>query len=402
MSKQVESWRGALSRAAELWKADKTSEAIRELDASLNEFPDEPLPIIQKYYMEKSLTHRGKAAKLDLPNREANDPTVSVLLASYNRNKWIRDSIQSMLDQKFCDWELIVINDGGSNELERIVSDFNDSRIRYLWKEHGGLCAALNAGLAISRGKYFSFIDDDDLYYPEHLENLTAAMNAHPEALIVFSEYMLAVQELLGSEYFVIEKKKGRAKLSEFELDPELLKTRNFITTIPALTRREAIAKSGGFNETLTYCVHWDLWLRISPHGKIVPIDGASCEYRKREDGTNMTSNASFRRIYFDNVILSLHKGLIFDADTLSNETGKKVINALKSILKADPEMINILDIRSFISYNKPYRYFEELAQNFENAKNETGRKIALRGAIKCAPFELKLWLRLLRGIPKE
>lgn len=100
-----------------------------------------------------------------------NPPLISVVISTFNRAKYLSDSISSVLAQSFEDFELILINDGSSDNTREIVSSFTDARIRYYEQENRGLAAARNRATALARGKYIAVHDDDDIMLPDRLYN---------------------------------------------------------------------------------------------------------------------------------------------------------------------------------------------------------------------------------------
>lgn len=103
-------------------------------------------------------------------------PLVSVIISTYNRSKYIGSSIESVLAQSFRDWELIIINDGSTDNTKEIVNTFEDERIRYYEQENSGLAAARNRGTKLARGRYIAVHDDDDLMLPDRLANSLRAI----------------------------------------------------------------------------------------------------------------------------------------------------------------------------------------------------------------------------------
>jgi glycosyltransferase involved in cell wall biosynthesis len=115
------------------------------------------------------------------------NPLVSVLLPVYNGEEFVQKAINSILDQSFHDFELVVINDGSTDNTKAILDQFQDSRLRIIHKPNEGLCKTLNLGLQIARGKYIARIDADDLADPERLEKQVAFLETHPEIAVVGS-----------------------------------------------------------------------------------------------------------------------------------------------------------------------------------------------------------------------
>jgi glycosyltransferase involved in cell wall biosynthesis len=110
-------------------------------------------------------------------------PFFTIVLPTYNRVKLLADAIRSVRNQTVIDWELIIIDDGSHDETYDRVYKFlqADARIRYHFATNRGLAMARNIGLMTGRGKYFTFLDSDDEYLPDHLELRAGYLNDHPE-----------------------------------------------------------------------------------------------------------------------------------------------------------------------------------------------------------------------------
>ncbi len=109
-------------------------------------------------------------------------PKVSVLLPTYNRPDYIKDAIESVVQQMLTNWELWVVNDGGE-DVRRIVEGFDDARIHYInRKRNRGKAACLNLALKMAVGDYVAYIDDDDKWYANHLDILSKTLDENPQA----------------------------------------------------------------------------------------------------------------------------------------------------------------------------------------------------------------------------
>ena len=102
--------------------------------------------------------------------REENK-TVSIIMPAYNAEKYIEEAIESVIQQKHQNWELLIINDGSTDNTESKICRFIDPRINYFQQENGGVASARNLGLKKMKGDYFCFLDADDTYYPTSLSS---------------------------------------------------------------------------------------------------------------------------------------------------------------------------------------------------------------------------------------
>ena len=109
-------------------------------------------------------------------------PLVTVLMAVYNGEKYLREAIESILDQTYTNFEFLIINDGSSDRTEEIILSYNDKRIRYIKNEQNlKLIASLNKGLDLAKGEFIARMDADDISLPERLEKQINFLEKHPE-----------------------------------------------------------------------------------------------------------------------------------------------------------------------------------------------------------------------------
>lgn len=222
------------------------------------------------------------------PELPAEEVMVSVLMRTYNRTDEIRESIESVLDQTLTDLELIVINDHGDPAIEAIVTGYSDHRIRYQrLPKNAGQGGALNAGLVLARGRYVAFLDDDDVYLPDHLANLVQHLEAHPEIGAAYSGTWVCEGDMQNGRFI----ESARRQLQEpDQFDANRFSRSNFIS-LPALAfRRSLLRNSGLVNPELRHNEDWEFFLRISESAKFHRIDGISVEYRQKDDNISRDS----------------------------------------------------------------------------------------------------------------
>ena len=115
-------------------------------------------------------------------------PRVSIVMPTYNRKDTIRRAIDSVLQQRFADWELLIVDDGSTDGTKELVAGI-DPRVRVIVQENRGVAGARNRALAEVRGGLVAFLDSDDAWTPHHLALATAFFDAHPEADLYTSEF---------------------------------------------------------------------------------------------------------------------------------------------------------------------------------------------------------------------
>jgi len=122
-------------------------------------------------------------------------PAVSVIIPTYNRASYLAQAIQSVLDQPFTDFEVIVVDDGSTDATTTVVQGFQDRRIRYLRQDHQERSAARNHGLEAAQGEFLAFLDDDDWYLPNKLRSQVAFLRAREDVDLVGSGYRLVDEQ---------------------------------------------------------------------------------------------------------------------------------------------------------------------------------------------------------------
>jgi glycosyltransferase involved in cell wall biosynthesis len=118
----------------------------------------------------------------------SSQPTVSVVITTYNRAAQVRDAIRSVLAQSYDSFEIWVVDDGSQDGTEALLQPLLSEKVHYVRQKNGGVSAARNTGIKHSRGRYIALLDDDDLCLPDRLATETAFMERHPEVGVVFSD----------------------------------------------------------------------------------------------------------------------------------------------------------------------------------------------------------------------
>ncbi len=267
---------------------------------------------------------RGLAAYLPLPK---DPPLISVILRTCGRPETLRRTLQSLRHQTYPNFELIVTEDGAPTAQAMIEQEFSDLPIRYLndGARHGR-AANGNRGLAAAKGIFCNFLDDDDFFYPDHLELMAGLLCAHPEADLV-----------LGSAMAMFVTKDGaitRLEPMVFDRIDRFTMCQNCRIPIQTvLFRRSLFAQYGGLIEHLDAHEDWGMWLhyleharRITPHRPdlrrmtsifVQPADQVQAEQRMavyRENDRAFFEDDSFRfsmtladlRRYYDDMIADL------------------------------------------------------------------------------------------------
>ena len=201
-------------------------------------------------------------------------PTISVVVPAYNGERTILETIKSIQQQTFSDFELIVINDGSTDRTLEPLATVEDPRLKVFSYENGGLPVARNRGIARSTGEFITFIDADDLWTPDKLELQLAALQQHPEAGVAYS-WTLVMDEK-GEGFYP-----GKSVSFEGNVYPQLLLSNFIASGSNVMLRREAIASVGEFDPTLRSCEDWDYWLRVAARWSFVVVPKHQILYRQ-------------------------------------------------------------------------------------------------------------------------
>ena len=189
-------------------------------------------------------------------------PQVSVILPTYNRLKYLRAAIDSVFAQTFCDWELIVADDGSEGETAAYVAALaNQPKVTVLRLAHTGNPGAVrNAAWPAARGEYIAFLDSDDVWLPGKLELQVASLRSHPER--GWSHTAFAVIDASGELHCGARSRWWPA--ADGWILESLIKMETVIATSSLIVKRRLLEQAGGFDPRQRMCEDYDLFLRFA------------------------------------------------------------------------------------------------------------------------------------------
>jgi glycosyltransferase involved in cell wall biosynthesis len=191
---------------------------------------------------------------------EENMPKVSVIIPTHNRSQLLPRAINSVLNQTYKDFELIIVDDASTDNTAEIVSRFNDPSIKYYKNEiNRGLPASRNIGIKNSTANFLGFLDDDDAWEPTKLEKqLVALQDSDSKVGLIYCHY----RRINANDGSVIDEVAPlfRGKVGEYII------ANCFIASGSPIVRKECFGKVGLFDEGLQGCEDWDMWIRISKY----------------------------------------------------------------------------------------------------------------------------------------
>ena len=213
-------------------------------------------------------------------------PLVSVIIPTFNRPEEIRNAVQSVTKQTLQSLEIIVVNDGGC-DLGQTIKEISDSRLVYICHDHNkGLSAARNTGIYRARGRYLSFLDDDDVFYEQHLQKLVQCIEGRTES-VVYSDSLELTQEYIGSELVTHSRE---VKFSR-DFNRGMLYVNNLAPPLCFLLERELLRDGTSFDESLTAHEDWWFWIQLSRKSSFFHLAETTCEYRNRIDRASLSKN---------------------------------------------------------------------------------------------------------------
>ncbi|MGV2826610.1 glycosyltransferase [Myxosarcina sp. GI1(2024)] len=216
-------------------------------------------------------------------------PQISVIVPAYNAERTILETIQSVQQQTFQDFEIIVINDGSRDRTLELLETVRDERLKVYSYPNGGLPTTRNRGIYNAIGNYLSFIDADDLWTEDKLEKQLLALQQNSEAGVAYSWVVCMIENLNNPNNISFVSGAKVAFIGNIYSD---LLLGNFIGNgSNILARREAIESVGEFEPTLKSCEDWDYYLRLAAKWDFVLVPKPQIIYRKSVG--SMTSHAS-------------------------------------------------------------------------------------------------------------
>ena len=214
--------------------------------------------------------------------QQDNEVLFSIILTTYNRPDLLRDALASVASQTLRDFEVILINDNGE-PVEHLLANY-DFPITYICQgRNRGLSAARNAGLAVARGRYVVYLDDDDIYLPNHLAMLTEAFEQHP-GCVIYTGVEYVNEKLEDGQRIEL----GRGQPFKHEaFDRDRLFVQNYIPVNTWAHLREMTATVGGFDIGLAAFEDWDMLLRLATRYPFVHVPVVTSEVHMREQSNS-------------------------------------------------------------------------------------------------------------------
>ena len=258
-------------------------------------------------------------------------PTASVIVPAFNAAADIPAALASVFAQSFGAFEVIVVNDGSSDDLESSLRPFRD-RIIYLEQPNRGAAAARNAGIRAARGQYIAFLDADDVWRPDFLQRQIGYLGSHPQCDLVYSDALISGDSPLAGRRFM----QGAPSREPVTL-LSLLNLESHVITSTVVVRRDKVMEAGLFDEALHRGHDYELWLRLALNGARIAFQrDVLAERRARPEGLTGDTLTELQRpltvmSYFaqrtdlpDEARLALRRSMMQMGDAVEVEMGKR------------------------------------------------------------------------------
>ena len=294
-------------------------------------------------------------------------PTVSVIVPTYNRANLLKRAIASVLNQRFEDFELIIVDDASPDNTPEVVENIDDWRIRYIrLKKNSGGPVARNTGIKKARGRFIALLDDDDEWLPNRLEL----------QIRKFEELGQKFGVVYGGFYYVSQQN-GKIlgkRVPEYRGDiyNQLLKE-NFIGSPTLLIRKKCFKKAGLFDPTLPSSQDWDMWLRIARYYKFDYVNKIIAKYyvHGRQISFNMDKYIPGRErfirkhldIWKDPKILSIHLSQMGLLLLLSKDTEKGLRYLLYSLALSPLNIENYKTVLKLALDSRSLEYVKKIVK---------------------------------------
>ena len=265
-------------------------------------------------------------------------PLVSVVIPTYNCAQFLPETLRSILSQTFRDFEIIVMDDGSTDNTEQVVTGFQSDKIRYFkLPNSGGPSRPRNRGIELSVGKYVSLCDSDDVMFPEKLAEAIPFLEQEANLGFVFTNMILSHEDGTPFPDLFLDTYEGFWKLPKKKVGERWFSIKRqdaydalfyemYIGISGVVARKQVLLSVGGFDETLSPGADWDIFFRITREYDIGYVDIIGHLYR--QSNTNMTSKGA--KLMGPDQIKALRKQL---GERLAEHTRKQAYRRIAQVL---------------------------------------------------------------------
>jgi glycosyltransferase involved in cell wall biosynthesis len=228
----------------------------------------------------------------------AASPSVSVILPTFNRTRFLRAAVESVYAQTYTDWEMIIADDGSSEETRAYLRSLAAPQVQVRWLQHcGNPSRVRNCAIAAARGRYLAFLDSDDLWAPSKLEMQLAALRHHANA-----RWSYTACNHIDENGVIVPRSNPRPIVRpEGWIFEALLRLEIGIAMPTVIAERDLVDEAGGFDEQQRFGEFHDLCLRIAQKGSVVVVAQPLCSVRRHDEhysSDRVGDHAGWMRLY--------------------------------------------------------------------------------------------------------
>jgi glycosyltransferase involved in cell wall biosynthesis len=216
-------------------------------------------------------------------------PKVSVLMPTFNAEKYLALAVRSILKQTFKDFEFLIVDDGSTDQTTSIIEKFKDPRIRLVRRTHQGLVSTLNFGLRESRGEYLARMDADDISAPDRFKQQVRFLDNHPNYALVGTT--IEAIDLEGRKVAVYPEPVESTDIVRG------LTIRNVFSHGSIMARRKVLAEFGGYDQSARHAEDYDLWTKIARKYPVANLPDRLYFWRVNPTGVSLTKTGEQRKL---------------------------------------------------------------------------------------------------------
>lgn len=283
------------------------------------------------------------------------DIEVSVVMSVYNGQEYLREAIESILNQTFKNFEFIIVNDGSYDDSLNIIKSYNDPRIVLINQQNTGLAVALNNGIRLANSKYIARMDADDIAMIDRLEKQKEFLDQNLDYVLV------------GSNAIVTDKDGNAIYTSKLPLDWELIKTKfpdSSFYHSSVMYRKDTFIKCSGYLEEVSKLNCFEdsiLWNKMKNYGKMANIFDTLIKYRLVPNASTSksgTENVEIRGVFLD----------ILEKNKLSDENRERILAIKRNLSKNEKERVYYIHIAKKYLFNnyKPANSRENIIKSIK------------------------------------
>jgi len=278
-------------------------------------------------------------------------PKVSICIPTYNRKDYLKEALESVFAQTYKDYEVVIVDDGSTDGTEEMIKNAGYD-VRYYWVNHKGQSAARNKLIELAQGRYITFLDSDDLLFPDIVERLVDIIDSYGPNVFAYGSY-------IGIDEKGNDVRKKRLKLPSGNIVTELFEF-ICVPSCGTLCAKKIYEEAGGFDTSLRRCAMYKLQLQLSLKYDFVPVKGKGPTYKKRRHRGNPDRSFANCKIELDML-----------EDFYFNGGGEEIIPRHRAMKRLSKESYRVgrCALREGM-YDEAYQFLSQSLRRYPNFKS--------------------------------